>query len=96
MNLIAQRRARVLLDHIDDLFFEPFDELDEDMENRRQDEEAVAEMEKRGLTVSTVGEPEVALLRAIVDTLTATWRGDRVPADIYDAALTARSAFRAN
>ncbi len=62
----------------------------------RQDEEAVAEMEKRGLTLSSVGEPEVALLRAIVDTLTATWRGDRVPADIYDAALAARSAFRAN
>ncbi len=62
----------------------------------RQDQEAVAEMEKRGLTLSTVGEPEVALLRAIVDTLTATWRGDRVPADIYDAALSARSAFRAN
>ncbi len=62
----------------------------------RQDEEAVAEMQKRGLTLSTVAEPEVALLRAIVDTLTATWRGDRVPADIYDAALAARSAFRAN
>ena len=62
----------------------------------RQDEEAVAEMQKRGLTLSSVGEPEVALLRAIVDTLTATWRGDRVPADIYDAALAARNAFRAN
>ena len=62
----------------------------------RQDEEAVAEMQKRGLTLSSVGEPEVALLRAIVDTLTATWRGGRVPADIYDAALAARSAFRAN
>ncbi len=62
----------------------------------RQDAEAVAEMQKRGLTLSSVGEPEVALLRAIVDTLTATWRGDRVPADIYDAALAARSAFRAN
>ena len=62
----------------------------------RQVEEAVAEMQKRGLAVSTVGEFKVALLRAIVDTLTATWRGDRVPADIYDAALAARSAFRAN
>ena len=62
----------------------------------RQDREAVAEMQKRGLTVSTVEESQVALLRAVVDTLTATWRGDRVPADIYDAALAARSAFRAN
>ena len=34
LNLIAQKRAQVLLDHIDDLFFEPFDELDEDLENR--------------------------------------------------------------
>lgn len=34
LNLIAQKRARVLLDHIDDLFFEPFDELEEELENR--------------------------------------------------------------
>ena len=34
LNLIAQKRARVLLDHIDDLFFEPLAELDEDPENR--------------------------------------------------------------
>ena len=34
LNLIAQKRARVLLDHIDDLFFEPFDELDDELENR--------------------------------------------------------------
>ena len=35
LNLVAQRRARSLLDHIDDLFFEPFDdELDLDQEIR--------------------------------------------------------------
>lgn len=34
LNLVAQKRARVLLDHIDDLFFEPFDELDEELEIR--------------------------------------------------------------
>lgn len=34
LNLIAQQRARVLLDHIDDLFFEPFDALEEEQENR--------------------------------------------------------------
>ncbi len=33
-------------------------------------------------------------LRAEVDRLTSTWRGSRVPAEIYDAALAARSAFR--
>ena len=34
LNLIAQKRARVLLGHIDDLFFEPLDALDEELENR--------------------------------------------------------------
>ena len=35
LNLVAQRRARSLLDHVDDLFFEPFDdELDADQEIR--------------------------------------------------------------
>ena len=34
LNLIAQKRARVLLDHIDDLFFEPLDALDEEPENQ--------------------------------------------------------------
>lgn len=34
LNLIAQRRARVLLDHIDDLFFEPLDALDGNAENQ--------------------------------------------------------------
>ena len=34
LNLVAQRRARSLLDHIDDLFFEPLDELDSDQESR--------------------------------------------------------------
>ena len=34
LNVIAQKRARALLDHIDDLFFEPLDALDEDPENR--------------------------------------------------------------
>ena len=34
LNLIAQKRARVLLDHIDDLFFEPLAALDDDAENQ--------------------------------------------------------------
>ena len=33
LNLIAQKRARVLLEHVDDLFFEPLDPLDEDPGN---------------------------------------------------------------
>jgi TRAP-type C4-dicarboxylate transport system substrate-binding protein len=62
----------------------------------RQDRDAVAEMQKRGLTVASVSEAEAAELRAVAERLTATWRGDRVPADIYDAAIAARDAFRAN
>ncbi len=61
----------------------------------RQDREAVAEMQERGLTVSAVAEPEAAALRAAAEALTKTWRGDRVPADVYDAALAARNAYRA-
>ena len=60
----------------------------------RQDREAVAEMRSRGLTVTAVPPMFADFLRAEVDRLTATWRDSRVPADIYDAALAARSAFR--
>ena len=61
----------------------------------RQDEEAVAEMRKRGLTVAAVGGSEAAGFRAAAERLTATWRGSRVPADVYDAAVAARAEFRA-
>ena len=60
----------------------------------RQDREAVAEMQKRGLTVTAVPPMVADFLRAEVDRLTASWRGSRVPGDIYDAALAARRAFR--
>jgi TRAP-type C4-dicarboxylate transport system substrate-binding protein len=60
----------------------------------RQDRDALAEMQKRGLTVTAVPPMFADFLRAEVDRLTATWRGSRVPGDIYDAALEARSAFR--
>ena len=61
-----------------------------------QDAEAVAEMEKRGLTVASIGDSEVTMLRTMVDALTASWRGTHVPAEIYDAAVAARGAYRAN
>ena len=60
----------------------------------RQDREAIAEMEKRGLTVATVSDAEAVALRAVADELTASWRGTRVPADIYDAAIRARTEYR--
>ncbi len=62
----------------------------------QQDREALAEMRQRGLTVSSVSPAEAAEFRAVAERLTATWRGSRVPADIYNAAITARDAFRAN
>ena len=62
----------------------------------RQDRDAVAEMQQRGLTVSAVSEAEAAEFRVVADRLTATWRGSRVPGDIYDAAVAARAEFRAN
>ncbi len=61
-----------------------------------QDRNAVAEMQKCGLNVSAVGAAEAAELRAVAAPLTATWRGSRVPANIYDAVVAARTEFRAN
>ena len=60
----------------------------------RQDQDAVAEMEKRGLTVHSVSDAEASALRAASETLTASWRGTRVPADVYDAAVQARTEYR--
>ena len=60
----------------------------------RQDREAVAEMQQRGLTVSGVSESEAAAFRAAAERMTASWRGGRVPADVYDAAVAARDDFR--
>ncbi len=61
----------------------------------RQDREAVAEMEKRGLTVNTVDASTARSFRTLADELTASWRGELVPADVYDLALRERNAFRA-
>ena len=36
-----------------------------------------------------------AEIRGIDGSLTKTWRGERVPADVCDAALAARNAYRA-
>ncbi len=60
----------------------------------RQDQDAVAEMEKRGLTVHSISDAEASAFRAVTETLTASWRGTRVPADVYDAAVQARTEYR--
>ena len=52
---------------------------------------AIAEMQKRGLTVSKASGPE---WRKEVDGLAATMRGEMVPRDMFDLALKARDAYR--
>lgn len=57
-----------------------------------QDREAVAEMRKRGLTVSTPSDPEA--WRAAGNTFAELMRGSYVPAELYDRARAERDAFR--
>jgi TRAP-type C4-dicarboxylate transport system substrate-binding protein len=57
----------------------------------KQDEAAVAEMIKRGLTVTKASGPE---WRAQIDSLAKTMRGEMVPPDIFDLATKERDAFR--
>ena len=60
----------------------------------RQDREAISEMQKRGLNVSSLDDASAEKLRREAERLTATWREDRVPSAIYDAALRARNSYR--
>jgi hypothetical protein len=57
----------------------------------KQDAAAIAEMSKRGLTVTKASGPE---WRAQADALAGTLRGEMVPTDMFDLALKARDAFR--
>ena len=57
----------------------------------KQDQAAVAEMLKRGLTVTKASGPE---WRAQIDSLAKTMRGEMVPPDIFDLATKERDAFR--
>ena len=60
----------------------------------RQDLEAVAEMAQRGLTVTRVDASTARGFRALANELTGSWRGQLVPADVYDLALRERNAYR--
>jgi TRAP-type C4-dicarboxylate transport system substrate-binding protein len=57
----------------------------------KQDASAVAEMTKRGLTVTKASGAE---WQTQLDNLAKTMRGEMVPSEIFDAALKARDAFR--
>jgi TRAP-type transport system periplasmic protein len=61
----------------------------------RQDTTAVAEMQKRGLTVTTVARTETQTWREVADQFAADMRGTVVPAEILDAATRERDAYRA-
>ena len=52
-------------------------------------------MQQRGLTVVEIDDAGRAAFRAVADEMTASWRGDLIPADVYDLAVRARDGFRA-
>ena len=58
------------------------------------DSGAVATMQKRGLTVTTMDKKSSDELYVEVDKLVASMRGDMVPVELFDAAKAARDAFR--
>ena len=59
-----------------------------------QERGSIDAMKKRGLTVVELDDAAKASLRATADELTASWRGNIVPTDVYDQALRARNSFR--
>jgi TRAP-type C4-dicarboxylate transport system substrate-binding protein len=58
------------------------------------DADSVATMKTRGLTVTTLDPTTAASFRAEADGFVKTMRGNMVPADVYDAAVRERDAFR--
>jgi TRAP-type C4-dicarboxylate transport system substrate-binding protein len=58
------------------------------------DEDSVVTMKARGLTVTTLDATQTAAFRVEAEKLVKTMRGNMMPADIYDAAVRERDAFR--
>jgi TRAP-type transport system periplasmic protein len=58
------------------------------------DADSVATMKARGLTVTALDPKTAASFRAEADGFVKSMRGQMVPADIYDAAVRERDAFR--
>jgi TRAP-type C4-dicarboxylate transport system substrate-binding protein len=58
------------------------------------DADSINTMKSRGLTVTAVDPKNVASFRAEAEAFVKTMRGQMVPADIYDAAVRERDAFR--
>jgi TRAP-type C4-dicarboxylate transport system substrate-binding protein len=58
------------------------------------DADSIATMKTRGLTVTTLDPKMAASFRAEADAFVKSMRGQMVPADVYDAAVRERDAFR--
>jgi TRAP-type C4-dicarboxylate transport system substrate-binding protein len=58
------------------------------------DEDSVTTMKSRGLTVTTLDANQTAAFRTEADKLGASMRGHMTPADVFDAAVRERDAFR--
>jgi TRAP-type C4-dicarboxylate transport system substrate-binding protein len=58
------------------------------------DADSIATMKSRGLTVTTIDPKTAASFRAEAEAFVKTMRGNMVPADVYDAAIRERDAFR--
>lgn len=62
---------------------------------RKEVDDAVAAMQKRGLKVNTPNEAQMAEWRKLADTLYPQIRGQLVPADIFDEVVRELEAYRA-
>jgi TRAP-type C4-dicarboxylate transport system substrate-binding protein len=60
-----------------------------------QERDSIEQMRQRGLTVVEIDDAAKAAFRAVAAELTASWRGNMIPADVYDMAVQARDSFRA-
>jgi TRAP-type C4-dicarboxylate transport system substrate-binding protein len=60
----------------------------------KMDAGAVATMQARGLKVTTLSPAAMAEFRKTAEALVGSMRGTTVPADVFDAAMQARTAFR--
>ena len=58
------------------------------------DATAVKTMAARGLKVTTLTPAAMVEFRKTAEALVASMRGTTVPADMYDAAMNARTAYR--
>ena len=58
------------------------------------DDNSIASMKTRGLTVNTPDAKSLAAFRAEADRLVSSIRGTLVPNDIYDIAMRERDAYR--